>query len=281
MVSESGNQYGRVEKKLVLYTKHLKKEGFMSTKNLSLGMVVVVFLIASSAFQVLADSPEGTMLLDEDFEKNDIGAKPAKWYVHVDDEKEVSIVGSPAIGNRAVRLNDTGPTVWKPMISAGVSGESDSYLKLDFDWYIEKPFKGDTVFSANMRGKGNISIVAILIRGNGGISVKQKGLGFVPLNIPLKLGQWNHLTIITEPISKKETGVFSIVVKQGQEKSEFKNLQFYPPEKWQGEFPDAWDHTPYFNLTSKAAGSEGEVYIDNVKLQVIPPGRVLDGGSTE
>lgn len=232
----------------------------------------VLFLLAVCVLPLPAQTnPGGRVLINDDFEGNNIGAKPVKWACHLDEENEISVVEAPAIGNRAVRLCNTGLTVWKPLISGFVSGESDAALQLDCEWYLTKPFSDDkSALTVTMRGKGNIGLVVVSIGGPGGIAVMQTGLGYVPLNLPVKFNQWNHLTIIIDPIVKGKEGKFTLIVKQGEEKAEFKNLSFYPPAQWQGDFPTEWWYTPTFNLFG-APSPDREVYIDNVRLEVIQP----------
>ena len=223
-------------------------------------------LLAATAFA--ADSPVGKVLLSDDFEANAPGARPASWGVHADEGNDAVVVDTPALGQRAVRFTDAGGTVWKPMIQGQISGEAGSFLKLDFDWRLHGSVDdSNKAFTVVLRGTGNIEVAAVALGGPGGVAVRQKGLGWVPLRVPLKTDRWNHLTLVADPISWGERGAYTVVVTQGEERLVFANVPFCPPH---GRYPGEYWYSPSFTLAgSTAAGAGKEAYLDNVKVEVV------------
>jgi len=223
-------------------------------------------LLAAAAFA--ADSPVGKFLLNDGFEANAPGTHPAGWGVMVDKGNDAVVVASPALGKRSVHFTDTGGTVWKPMIQGGISGESGNFLKLDFDWRLHGTVDDfSKAFTVTLRGTGNLEVATVALGGPGGVAVRQKGLGWVPLRVPLKADQWNHLTLIADPISRGERGAYTVIVVQGEERMVFPNIPFCPPRD---RYPDAYWYSPTFILGgSTAAGAGKEAWLDNVKLEVV------------
>ncbi len=224
------------------------------------------WFLAATAFA--ADSPVGKFLLNDDFEANAPGTHPAGWGVLTDKGNDAVVVDSPALGKRSVRFTDTGGTVWKPMIQGGISGEPGSFLKLDFDWRLHGTVDDFAkALTITLRGPGNLEVATVALGGPGGAAVRQKGLDWVPLRVPLKTDQWNHLTLIADPISRGERGAYTVIVVQGNERMLFPNIPFYSPR---GRYPDALWYSPTFILGgSTAAGAGMEAWLDNVKLEVV------------
>ena len=211
--------------------------------------------------------------------------------MHADEGNDATVVETPALGKRAVRFTDAGGTVWKPMIQGQISGEADSFLKLDFDWRLHGTVDDfNRAFTVVLRGTGNIEVAAVALGGPGGVAVRQKGLGWVPLRVPLKterkgggdfpaalrqscgplaaaLPSWNHLTLIADPISWGERGAYTVVIVQGEERLVFPNVPFCPPH---GRYPGEYWYSPCFTLAgSTAAGAGKEAYLDNVRVEVV------------
>jgi hypothetical protein len=165
-----------------------------------------------------------------------------------------------------VHFTDTDGTVWKPMLFAQLPGTPNSFLKLDFDWRFSGQVDDfDKAFTAVLRGTGNIEVAAVAIGGPGAVAVRQKGLGWVPLHMPLTAQRWGHLTIIADPISRGENGAYSVIVAQDDKRMVFPNIPFCPPG---GKYPDAYWYSPCFQLGGGAVAG-AEAWLDSVKLEVV------------
>jgi len=231
----------------------MRKEG-----NLLIYLLLFIgfFYMVNSA----ADSLQKTVLLDTDFEKDTVGTNPKQFTTAKDFEKEVMITFDPTgKENKCVKFVDMMPGGWKPAIWANCGGELDGKLCLDFDWYLTGINKKRGL-QVLVRGERNIPTIKVSIGGEGGVKASD-----ILLNVPIKINQWNHLTIISDPISYRDKGRFTIVVTQGKEKIKFKNIPF--SKSWDGKkYASTLWNSPYF---SGANHSGFEVYIDNVQLKII------------
>ena len=230
-------------------------------------LLLVVGLAATS---LRAESPVGTVLINDDFERDAPGARPPGWIVLVDEGNDITVVSSPALGKRSVKFTDTGGTVWKPLMSGAICGEANNCLRLDFDWYLTSTFDSHPkALTAVLRGDGNIATVSLAIGGPGGIAILKKGKEWLPLGAPVRLNQWNHLTIISDPISYGARGAFDIIVTlSGGERAVFANVPF--GYRGKGEYPKTNWYSPCFSLPGGGPGGPGrEAYIDNVRLTVV------------
>lgn len=227
-------------------------------------------IICSLGILQAAENSEETVLIDDDFETIALRAEHSPWLVYDEDENnEVATLESPDGKSHAVRFTDIGGTGWKPLLSGKIKGESESYLQLDFDWYLPQAFDTDkkSLCVTVARDKGNVSAVEVHIGGPSGIAVRDKNK-LIPLNVTIKTGQWNHMTIVCDPISRGAEGAFNIIVVQDKEKSVFENFPFSP--NFNGEYVASLWYSPFFALGSGEAAGEGkEAWIDNVKLKVV------------
>jgi hypothetical protein len=229
----------------------------------------LLLVVGLAAVSLRAESPVGTVLIDDDFERDVPGAKPPGWAILVDEGNDVTVVDSPALGKRSVKFTDTGGTVWKPLMSGSICGEANNCLRLDFDWCLKSTYDDHKkAFTVSLRGDGNIATVSVAIGGPGGVAVYKKGKEWLPLGVPVRLNQWNHLTIISDPISYGAKGAFDVIVTQGGERGVFENVPFSC--RGTGEYPKTYWYSPCFSLAGGASAGPGkEAYIDNVKLSVV------------
>ncbi len=218
-----------------------------------------------------ADSPVGTVLLDTDFERDAVGAKPKGWLVFVDKGNSAAVAAAPAggaAGKRCMKLTRAGGTVWKPMISGAVRGEAKSCLQVDFDWYLPALFDSDArAFVVVLRGDGNRAVVSIAIGGPGGVSVQQGRREQIALGFPVKPRQWGHVAILCRPISLGARGTFDVTVSQDGERMTYPNIAFIPDRP--GQYPKVHWYSPYFHLAAGEPGAPAEAYFDNVRVQVV------------
>ena len=223
----------------------------------------------AAAVSLRAESPVGKVLIGDDFERNAPGARPAGWTILVDEGNDVTVVDNPALGKRSLRFTDTGGTVWKPLVAGAICDEANSCLRLDFDWRLNCTFDDEKkALTVVLRGDGNIATVSVAIGGPGGVALLKKGKDWLSLGVPVRLNQWNHMTIISDPISYGAKGAFDIIVTQGAERAVFANVPFSC--RGNGEYPKTYWYSPCFSLPGGASGGAGkEAYIDNVKLVVV------------
>ena len=229
----------------------------------------LLLVVGLAAVSLRAESPVGTVLINDDFERDAPGAKPAGWTILVDEGNDVTVVDGPALGKRSLKFTDTSGTVWKPLIAGTICDEANNCLRLDFDWYLNNTFETHPkALTAVLRGDGNIATVSVAIGGPGGVAVFKRGKDWLPLGVPVRLNQWNHLTIISDPISYGAKGAFDVIVTQGSEKAVFENVPF--SYRGNGEYPKTYWYSPCFSLPGGAsAGAGKEAYIDNVRLTVV------------
>jgi hypothetical protein len=215
-----------------------------------------------------ADSPPGKVLFRADFEADAPGGRPAGWSVFADAGNDVAVVEGVSLGRRALRFTDAGGSVWKPMVATAICGEAESFVRVDCDWRLNATVDAhEKALTLVLRGEGNTEIAAVALGGPGGAAVRQKGLGWLPLGVPLRLNEWNHLTAIADPISWGERGAYTVLLGQGSEEAVFPNIPFYPPR---GVYPKEYWHSPFFALGGGAAAGAGkEAYLDNVTVEVV------------
>ncbi|NCO39710.1 MAG: hypothetical protein COZ06_35955 [Armatimonadetes bacterium CG_4_10_14_3_um_filter_66_18] len=227
---------------------------------------VVLCLIGAAAFA--ADSPVGTVLFSRDSESDAVGAQPAGWAVLVDNGNAAVVSDAPAWGERSLKFTRTGGTVWKPMISGTISGEDNSALQLDSDWYLPALFDSDSeALSVVLRGDGNRAVVTVAVGGPGGVAVRQGVRDWLPLLFPVHPGAWGHVTVVMDPISRGAGGACDVTVSQGAEKMTYPNIAFTPD--WNNQYPTTHWNSPYFHLGGGKPGAAVEAYFDNVRLQVV------------
>ena len=214
--------------------------------------------------------PPPPPLVNDDFEACTLGGTTLpRWNVYVDEGNAVTVVDTPAVGQRAVRFTDIGGAVWKPAICSVVNGQADAFLRWDFDWRINQTVdRWEKAFTFLLRGTGNKAVVTVTLGGPGGVAVRQ-GKEWVALDAPVRLNEWNHLTVYTDPISLGEKGACTVIVTQGDDKAVLPNLAYPAAATWP-EYPAAWWYSPLFSLGgSMVAGAGVEAYLDNVKVQVV------------
>ncbi len=231
--------------------------------------VTVALLLALSGLATAEDSSLGKVLLNDDFEKAALGSRPAPWLFFTDAGNDVTVAESPANGGRSLKLTRTGGTVWMPMVSGTVAGESQSTVRLEFDWYL--PALSDDaspLFYVTLRGEGNINTVQVGLGGPGGLAVPQAGADWVPLGFPVRAGHWGHLAITADPMSRKADGAFDLVVSQGEERMAYPNIPFRPDGR--GQYPNELWYTPTFHVGGGVATRPREAYVTHVRITVAP-----------
>lgn len=229
---------------------------------------ISAFVAACGFYAYAADSPVGKVLLTDDFEHGTLGGPPPHWLTFTDKGNRVALVSKPALGKRSLEFTRSGGTVWKPMVSGSISGESGNALQLDFDWYLPARFPADAGgLSAVIRGNGNRAVVTVLIGGPGGVAVRQGKKGVLPLLFPVKPEAWGHVTIVCDPISRGKDGAFDLTVTQGAEKMRYPNIPFAP--NWNAEFPTSFWYSPTFQLGAGKPGAPATAYIDNMQVRVV------------
>ncbi len=217
---------------------------------------------------------EEQVLLEDSFSGKEIGSRPGPWVYFSDDGNEITVAATPhpggAIGDRCLKITRRGGTVWKPMVSGWGAGVPDSPLRLDFDWYLPAlSGSAEAVLSVTLRGDGNINIVSVGLGGTGGVSISQDGDGAVPLGFPVRAGEWGHLTIVADPVSRKAEGAFDIAITQGPERADYPNVPFRPDHK--GAYPDALWYSPTLHVGGGSPEHPAEAYVTNVKLTTTEP----------
>jgi hypothetical protein len=244
------------------------------------GVSLLPFLLALAA-QLLTTRPapaDERMLLEETFAGKEVGSRPGPWLYFTDAGNDAVVAKAPArqaqeeraIGDRCLKLTRTGGTVWKPMVSGWAAGEPDSPIRLEFDWYLPALSDGaDPVFSVTLRGDGNVNTVRVALGGPGGVAVPQGADEWVPLGFPLRAGQWGHLTIVADPISRKAGGAFDVAISQGEERAEYPNIPFRPDSR--GNFPETLWYSPTFHVGGGSPEHPREAYVTNVKLTTTSP----------
>ena len=236
-----------------------------------LGILAVIALLAG----VRPALAEEKVLLEEAFAGKESGSKPGPWQYFVDEGNDAVVAETPGpkapgIGDRCLKITRTAGIVWKPMISGWGAGEPDSPTRLDCDWYLPTLSEGvDAVLFVTVRGEGNINTVRVALGGPGGIAVPQDGEEWVPLGFPLRTGQWGHLTIVADPISRKAEGAFDLTVTQGDERGEYPNIPFRPD--WRGIYGETLWYSPTFQVGGGSPEHPREAYVTNVKLATAPP----------
>lgn len=213
-------------------------------------------------------SPPGKVLLQADFEQDQVGENPRGWLPFVDEGNSVSVADEPALGQRCLKLTRAKGTVWKPMVSGGIMDESDSYLQAEFDWYLPALFPSDrSALCFVLRGDGNRAYVTVDLGGPGGVAVRQGVRDWLSLGFPIKAGEWGHLTIVADPIAKGGDGACDVIVTQGEETMRYPNIAFTPD--WHGAYPSKLWHTPTIQLGAGQPSQPAEAYVDNVQIKVV------------
>ena len=181
----------------------------------------------------------------------------------------MTLVDTPAVGQRAVHFTDTGGSVWKPAICSVVNGQADKFLRWDCDWRINTSVdRPDKAFTMVLRGTGNRAMVTVTLGGPGGVAVRQ-GPDWVKLDAPVRLNAWNHLTVYTDPVSLGEKGACTVIVTQGEDRTVLANLAYPAANTWP-EYPGAWWYSPLFSLGGGAAAGPGvDAYLDNVRVEIV------------
>jgi hypothetical protein len=157
-----------------------------------------------------------------------------------------------------------------PMVSGTVAGEGKSTVRLECDWYLPALSDGtDQVLYVTLRGNVNISTVQVGLGGPGGVTVPQGRDEWAPLGFPIRAGQWGHLSITADPMSRKADGAFDLVVTQGKERAVYPNIPFRPD--WQGKYPEELWYTPTFHVGGGSPTRPREAYVTNVRITVVPP----------
>ena len=232
--------------------------------------LVAILLLALPGLARAEDSAVGKVLLDETFKQAAVGSRPGPWLYFTDAGNEVTIAEAPVIGGHALKLSRASGTVWMPMVSGTVAGEGKNTVCLECDWYLPALSDStDAVFYVTMRGEGNISVAQVGLGGPGGVAVPQGRDEWVPLGFPMRAGQWGHLSLTVDPMSRKADGAFDLVISQGKEKMTYPNIPFRPD--WRGQFPSELSYTPTFHVGGGSATSRREAHVTNVRITVVPP----------
>lgn len=230
----------------------------------------VLLLLTLPGFAGAQTSAVGKVLLDETFQQAAVGSRPAPWVYFTDAGNDVAIAEAPVIGGHALKLSRTSGTVWMPMVSGTASGEENSTVRLECDWYLPALSDGaDSVFYVTMRGDGNINVAQVGLGGPGGVAVPQGRDDWVPLGFPVRAGQWGHLSLTVDPMSRQADGAFDLVVSQGQEQMTYPNIPFRPD--YRGQYPRELWYTPTFHVGGGATTNPREAYVTNVRLTVVTP----------
>lgn len=214
-------------------------------------------------------SPADDLLLQDEFADQAVGARPGPWQYFTDEGNDAAIADAPGIGGRCLRLTRAGGTVWKPMVSGWAGGEADSPVRLEFDWYVEALDEASPVLVASVRGNGNISVAQVALGGPGGVAIAGEAGEWVGLDFPIRAGQWGHLTILSDPISRRAGGAFDVEVSQGEERAEYPNVAFHP--NWRGDYPDELWYSPTFHVPGGTPEHPHEACVMNVKLSRSAP----------
>ncbi|MBM3501275.1 MAG: hypothetical protein FJX74_21700 [Armatimonadetes bacterium] len=209
-------------------------------------------------------------LLEETFGGKEPGSRPGPWVYFADEGNEAVVAEAPDLPGSCLRLTRSGGTVWKPMVSGWASGEADSPLQLELDWYLPALSEGeDPVLFVTIRGDGNIGTVTVALGGPGGVAVPQGGGEWAPLGFPLRAGVWGRLVVKTDPISRRAEGAFDVTVSQGDERAEYPNIPFRP--NWQGDHAAELWHSPTFQVGGGSPERPREAHLRNVKLSTASP----------
>ena len=228
-----------------------------------------VLLLALVGLARAEESAVGKVLLDETFAQAAVGSRPVPWLYFTDPGNDVAIAEAPIIGGHALKLSRASGTVWMPMVSGTVAGEARNTVRLDCDWYLPVLSDStDSVFYVTMRGDGNINVVQVGLGGQGGVAVPQGRDEWAPLGFPVRAGQWGHLSITVDPMSRKADGAFDLVVSQGKETMAYPNISFRPD--YRGQFPNELSYTPTFHVGGGSAARSRETLVTNVRITVVP-----------
>lgn len=212
------------------------------------GSVLCLVVLLPFAGSACADeSPVGKVLLDETFKQAAIGSRPAPWLYFTDAGNDIAIADAPLLGGHALKLSRTSGTVWMPMVSGTVAGEPKNTVRLECDWYLPALSDStDSVLYVTVRGDVNINAVQVGLGGPGGIAVPQGRDEWAPLGFPLRAGQWGHLEVTVDPMSRGADGAFDLVVSQGAERIAYPNIPFRPD--YRGQYPKELWYTPTFHV---------------------------------
>lgn len=231
--------------------------------------LAAILLLALPHLAAAQESAIGKVLLDETFQQAAVGSRPAPWLYFTDAGNDAAIAEAPVIGGHALKLSRTSGTVWMPMVTGTVSGEAKNTVRLECDWYLSALSDStDPVFYATMRGDGNINVAQVGFGGAGGVAVPQGRDNWVPLGFPVRAGQWGHLSVTVDPMSRKDGGAFDLVVSQGKERMVYPNIPFRPD--YRGQYPNELSYTPTFHVGGDPTKPR-EAYVTNVRITVVPP----------
>ena len=230
--------------------------------------LVAALLVTLAATAVAEDSAVGKVLLDETFRQAAIGSRPGPWLYFTDAGNEVAVAEDPFTGGHALKLSRASGTVWMPMVSGTVAGEAKSTVRFEFDWYLPALSDStDAVFYATVRGDGNNNVVQVGLGGPGGVAVPQGRDDWALLGFPIRAGQWGHLSLTVDPMSRKADGAFDMTVSQGKEKMAYPNIPFRPD--YRGQYPNELSYTPTFHVSGGSAARPREAYVTNVRITVV------------
>ena len=232
--------------------------------------LAALLLLALPGLAAAQEGGLGKVLLDETFQQAAVGSRSAPWLYFTDAGNAVAIAEAPVIGGHALKLSRASGTVWMPMVSGTVAGEAKSTVRLECDWYL--PALSDSTGSVcyvTVRGDGNINVAQVGLGGAGGVAVPQGRDDWAPLGFPVRAGQWGHLSLTADPMSRQADGAFDLVVSQGKEQREYPNIPFRPD--YRGQYPNELSYTPTFHVGGGTPTKPREAYVTNVRLTVVPP----------
>lgn len=232
-------------------------------RGLATGLVVLLGLSAVPGLAV------EQVLLEETFAGKEVGSRPGPWTYFTDQGNDAAVAEAPLVGGHCLRLTRSAGVVWKPMVSGWAAGEPGSTVRLDFDWFLPAAAEDDPILYVTLRGNGNLNFVNVGLGGRGGVAVPQDGEGYVPLGFPLRYGQWGHLCLIADPVSRQGTGAFDLIITQNRERAEYPNIAFRPGGR--GEYPNELWYSPTFHVGGGSPGQPREALVTNVRLTTTTP----------
>lgn len=213
---------------------------------------------------------EGTVLLDDGFEAAAIGGQPAGWPCFTDIGNAIAVADRPATGQRSLKLSRSGGIVWKPMVSGQLNGQPNSSLQFEFDACLSAlSDRWGDAFIGWLRGEVNQALVEIALGGPGGVAVRGERGEWLALDFRLKAGEYAHVKVIADPLTRGKDAVFELTVTQGEERLRVPNILF---RRLPGAYPANWWYCPTFHLGGGSAEHPREAWIDNVKVVALPAG---------
>ena len=211
---------------------------------------------------------EARVLMVDSFESASVGARPGPWLHFVDPGNSVEAVAQPAVGARSLKLTRGGGTIWMPMVAGHVAGEPDSVLRFEFDACVAAlSDRWDEALTGLLRADGNVALVEVSLGGPGGVAVPAGENGEpLPLDFPLKPGEFARVTVVADPLSRGPEATFDLTVTQGEERLSVPNIPF----RRRASYPATWWYSPTFHIGGGSPSRPREAWVDNVKITALP-----------